>query len=340
MKKEAKKSRTSKNSMRKANPVLKAAGRKIVKITAKERKNVPAAQEIPLRETRVEESKYYTGAVEQPVYQRATISDLEHKELPVRYDEDLIVLQVRDPWWAHAYWDVRSVTFERLKSELGQDFGKARWTLRSYDISYINFNGSNAHRFFDTPIDVDARNWYLNFGSPGTSWCVDLGLLLPDGKFITVVRSNIIALPLDGPSWVTDEEWMIPDDEFRKLYGLSVGLGPGVSSPVGKLWQERLKKDISSGGIASMASPVKIPKGKGAFWLVVNTELIVYGATEPDAKVTVQGKPINLRKDGTFTLRFALPDGKQVIPVEATSAKIREKRTITPVVTRKITSNP
>jgi hypothetical protein len=62
--------------------------------------------------------------------------------------------------------------------------------------------------------------------------------------------------------------------------------------------------------------------------------LIVYGATEPDAKVTVQGKPINLRQDGTFTLRFALPDGKQVIPVKAVSSDLEEERTITPIVTR------
>jgi len=68
--------------------------------------------------------------------------------------------------------------------------------------------------------------------------------------------------------------------------------------------------------------------------MVVNTELIVYGATEPDAKVTVQGKDIRLRPDGTFTLRFALPDGRQVIPVQATSADAAETRTITPVVTK------
>jgi hypothetical protein len=70
------------------------------------------------------------------------------------------------------------------------------------------------------------------------------------------------------------------------------------------------------------------------FWLAVNTELIVYGATEPDARVLVQGKEISLRPDGTFSLRFALPDGKQTIPVEATSGDGDEKRTITPVVNR------
>jgi len=300
--------------------------------------------EIPLREMKVEQAKYYTGYASSvgPSYKRSAIAELEHRQIPSRYDEDIIVLQIRDPWWAHSYWDVSSGTANRLKNELGGVFGKARWVLRSYDVSCINFDGSNAHRFFDTGIDFDARNWYLNFASPGTSWCVDLGIILPDGRFITVVRSNTISLPLDGPSWVTDEEWMIPDDEFRRLYGMSVGLGPNVSSPVGKLWQERLKKDISSRGLASMgvSSPVKKVKEKGAFWLVVDAELIVYGATEADARVTVQGKDVKLRKDGTFTLRFALPDGKQFIPVVAKSAHIDETRTITPIVTRKTTRNP
>ena len=81
-----------------------------------------------------------------------------------------------------------------------------------------------------------------------------------------------------------------------------------------------------------MASPTKkLPKER-KFWLVVNTELIVYGATEPDAKVTVQGKEIKLRPDGTFSLRFALPDGKQTIPVKATSSDKEEERVITPIV--------
>lgn len=347
MKKEIKKVKRSKTSnlKNKLASRAKAVKKTNVKRAAASRRKAVAAvvpkQEIFLREMKVEESKYYTGAM-QPVYQKSTMAELEHRQLPSRYEEDVLVLQVRDPWWAYAYWDLNPSTLNRLRAELAGDFERSKWVLRSYDVSYINFNGSNAHRFFDTGVDCDAKNWYLNFGSPGTSWVVDLGLILSDGRFITVLRSNVISLPLDGPSWVTDEEWMIPDDEFRRLYGMSVGLGPNVSSPVGKLWQERLKRDVSSRGIASMgvSSPVKKPKEKRAFWLVVDTELIVYGATEPDAKVTVQGRPIQLRKDGTFTLRFALPDGKQVIPVVAASAHINEKRTITPIVTRKTTRNP
>jgi hypothetical protein len=340
MKKTVSKPKATKIKPKKKQPV----GKKVVRPSRKAVVAPARKHEIPLHDMKAEQAKYYTGYVSssEPSYKRSAIAELEHRQIPSRYDEDIIVLQIRDPWWAHSYWDVSSGTINRLKNELGGVFDRVRWVLRSYDVSCINFDGSNAHRFFDTGIDFDARNWYLNFGSPGTSWCADLGIILPDGRFITVVRSNTISLPLDGPSWVTDEEWMIPDDEFRRLYGMSVGLGPNVSSPVGKLWQERLKKDISSRGLASMgvSSPVKKAKEKSAFWLVVDAELIVYGATEADARVTVQGRDIKLRKDGTFTLRFALPDGKQVIPVVAKSAHIDETRTITPIVSRKTTRNP
>jgi hypothetical protein len=132
---------------------------------------------------------------------------------------------------------------------------------------------------------------------------------------------------------------MVPDEMFARLYGM--GFGFGRSSPVGKAWQERMRRALFSGilaspgmAVTSVGSPVKkIPKER-KFWLVVNTELIVYGATEPDAKVKVQGRDIKLRPDGTFSLRFARPDGKQVIPVHATSSDGIDERTITPIVTR------
>jgi len=250
------------------------------------------------------------------------------QELPAQYGVDKMVLLVRDPWWLYTYWELRQETVERLKAELKDEFYKVKRLLRVYDVTGIIFNGSNANRFFDIQIHEFANNWYIDAGAAGRSWCVDLGLKLSNGRFITILRSNVVQTPLDGPSWITDEEWMIPDDMFARLYGMGFGLGR--SSPVGKAWREKI---ISSPGIASMASPVKKALKKG-FWLRVDCELIVYGATEPDAKVTVQGKPINLRPDGTFTLRYYLPDGKQVIPVKAVSSDKTEERTITPIVNR------
>jgi len=276
-------------------------------------------------ETKIETAKYHTPEV--PRRERVMLQDL-----PYGYGIDRIVLQVRDPWWIHAYWEVRGETFQRLHNEFKEDFSKARRVLRVYDVSHIIFDGSNAHSFFDVYINEHATNWYIDTAGPGRSWCVDLGLVLPDGRFITIVRSNTVHTPLEGPSWITDEEWMIPDDMFARLYGLGVGFG---SSPVRakKLWEQKLKRDITSGAISSVSSPVRKAQEK-KFWLVVNTELIVYGATEPDAKVTVQGRHIDLRPDGTFSLRFALPDGKQVIPVKAVSSDNKEERVITPIVNK------
>jgi hypothetical protein len=70
------------------------------------------------------------------------------------------------------------------------------------------------------------------------------------------------------------------------------------------------------------------------FWLAVQTELVVSGATEPDAKVTIQGISIPLRPDGTFTVRFELPDGEQIVPVIAVSKDGHFEKEITPKVIR------
>ena len=72
---------------------------------------------------------------------------------------------------------------------------------------------------------------------------------------------------------------------------------------------------MSSFGLGEM-----IPERRG-FWLNVNAELVIYGATEPDAKVTLGGQAIQLRPDGTFSHRFALPDGSYDLSVSATSAQ-------------------
>jgi hypothetical protein len=69
----------------------------------------------------------------------------------------------------------------------------------------------------------------------------------------------------------------------------------------------------------SISSPVPGPEQQRSFWFNVNTELIVYGATDPSATVKIGNRPIRLRRDGTFSYRFALPDGYYELPAVATS---------------------
>ena len=70
------------------------------------------------------------------------------------------------------------------------------------------------------------------------------------------------------------------------------------------------------------------------FFFEIGTELIVYGRTEADAKVRLGGKEINLRSDGTFSLRFALPDGKIPLDFLAQSKNKVDQRSISTSVER------
>jgi hypothetical protein len=76
---------------------------------------------------------------------------------------------------------------------------------------------------------------------------------------------------------------------------------------------------------SSLVEAERLPPRKG-FWFNVNAELIIYGATEPDARVTIGGRPIRLRPDGTFSYRFALPDGYYELPAQATSSDQTDSR--------------
>lgn len=102
------------------------------------------------------------------------------------------------------------------------------------------------------------------------------------------------------------------------------GAGPvGPSSPAGGFGRGGARAELPS----SAAVPVPPAAGAGRrFWFNINAELVVYGATEPDARVTVDGEPVALRPDGSFTLRFALPDGEYALHAVAEAADGAEHR--------------
>lgn len=271
-------------------------------------------------EERVAESKYYAG----PVMQK--IAEEKQWEFPGGYDENRIVLMVRDPHWLYAYWEVNGQRRGEIAGEIGADLlNRSREVLRVYETA--------GWQSFDVLIDGGARSWYIKVPEPNRTYCVDIGFLTPEGRFIAAARSNWVTTPLDRMSDVIDEQWLIPD--WEKMYALSGGFGLGRGSEeIREMMRRRLEQESASGWISSLGSPVRL-MGERPFWLAANCELIVYGATEPSATVTVQGHKIDLRPDGTFSLRFALPDGNQVIPIEAIRDDGAERRKITPKIERK-----
>jgi hypothetical protein len=81
---------------------------------------------------------------------------------------------------------------------------------------------------------------------------------------------------------------------------------------------------MSSYSFFSSESPIR-PR---QFWLVADAELIVYGATEPDASVTIGGRPIKLNADGTFRFHTSFQDGIQDFPIFAVAADGEQNRAI------------
>ena len=277
----------------------------------------------PIRQA-AEEGKYYLGA------EQRIMPPVEAIGIPKGYHVDRIVAMVRDPYWIFAYWEVTDHKYRELERAFGDTWSKCKMILRIYDKT----NEKPAH--FDIALTREAQNWYINV-SAERRYQIAIGAFSPDGRFELVAISNIVETPSGRVSDRIDEQWMIPDAVFNKIFAASGGYDMhSASGELKALLEKRLLEEISSGAVSSFGSGALFEEKKGrAFRLWVATELILYGGTEPDAHVTVQGKEIKIRPDGTFSVRFALPDGKLDLPVTAVSGDEREDRTIETNVAKK-----
>ncbi len=82
-------------------------------------------------------------------------------------------------------------------------------------------------------------------------------------------------------------------------------------------------------GASESFSVSAVPVRARSFWLVADAELIIYGATEPTASVTIAGKPIKLNPDGTFRFQYHFPDGFIGQPIVAVADDGEQSRSIT-----------
>jgi len=80
----------------------------------------------------------------------------------------------------------------------------------------------------------------------------------------------------------------------------------------------------SGAGFSASMPPMRPRK----FWLVADAELIVYGATEPNATVSIGGRPIKLNPDGTFRFQMSFQDGLIDYPIVAVAADGEQTRSV------------
>lgn len=135
----------------------------------------------------------------------------------------------------------------------------------------------------------------------------------------TAAQSEVIA---EMSGWTAPQTRWLDSLEITELVrGVSARGIPRSQVAPGELAPSSLELGISSPGPevpTEVSSPFggELP-GQPQFWFNVNAELVIYGATEPGALVTIGNRRIRLRPDGTFSYRFALPDGTYDLPITA-----------------------
>jgi len=245
-------------------------------------------------------------------------------------------LTPRDPHWLHAHWEFApdQIRDAGSRSEGGQ-------------LALRLFEHSPAGRLVsETRVRPEAARWFVHVEQPGTVYAGQLGYYDRAHKWVPLAASGPVRTPPNGPSahggfelatlardgtmerHDTSHALVAPWSAEREaaLHALARGGSPEFS---GSEAFARLASDAFSPGGASWGAPssfsslLNVAPG---FRLEVNAELIVYGATEPDAELTVGGKHVALAPDGSFRFRFALPDGDYELPVRAKSARSRDER--------------
>jgi hypothetical protein len=259
-------------------------------------------------------------------------------ELPEGYGKDRIVAMVRDPYWVHAYWELTQLTVSSALRNLGKAATGAKRILRVYS---GEANACNAEKFlFDIAVTPEARNWYINVGGPGRAYRVEIGLLTKARKFVCLASSNCVNMPPDRMSDLLDEEWAsLTPEHYAEMYALSGGLtftrppltSPGLAERLARRLEEELASPVFSPGAGAAIGARELER---PFWLRLDADLIVYGATVPGSRLTIKGGSAILREDGTFSFRCHLPDGKREISVTSRSRDGNKEEKIELEVTR------
>lgn len=267
----------------------------------------------------------------------------ESKDLALKAEQlsngaakDRLVVMVRDPFWLHAYWELSRRSIQRAQAALGHDWHVSRPVLRVFEAIRDGTTNAGKRLLRDIEVHGGVSNWYVDVQDPPKSFQLEIGYRAGE-RFLSLARSNRVTTPQAGAGDAFDRNWSEVAKDFDRIYALSGGYtDPEASVELKEVLEEHLHRP--------MGSPMETRFGPGAaaaldamvppLALQVDTELIVHGQTAPDAHVTLRGEPVHLRSDGSFAIRFSLPDRRHVLPVVASSPDGGQQRTIVLAVDR------
>jgi glycosyltransferase involved in cell wall biosynthesis len=130
-----------------------------------------------------------------------------------------------------AHWRILPEWVDRTARQKGHAWHHCRPVLRLYDVSFIHFNGFNAHRIQDHTLPRLEGQLFFRLPRPGTWQLAEVGFLLRNGEFVPAARSRAVAFaPNTGSS--------------RGSHAALLVDGQGGVEEVGNLWeQERILRE-------------------------------------------------------------------------------------------------
>ncbi len=272
----------------------------------------------------------------------------ESGELPERYHDGRMGLLARDPHWMYCFWDLTVQQAERL------------WTGTGAALRILDTTDGRARVVETILLPSGSSSWYVHVDRPDRRYVCQLGKLNASGRFLLLLASNDSTVPPAGISQQPAQRTLQTDPLSRapeappspraagqaqdspqqmaeRFLALSVGGGPSTgldSAESLHLLRERVAAGLSSEVMHSIGLVTQAPAGPSApapgadFWLRMDADLILYGATVPGSSVTLAGVPLSLDDQGHFRARFALPDGTHAFPLSGTSPDGRFQRQI------------
>jgi len=250
-----------------------------------------------------------------------------------------VVFLPRDPQWAFVYWRIND---DERRNAL--DAGADELCLRVADVTGRIGCGVHPNTFKEVVVDRKATEWYLPVPVSDREYRVELGYRTGvAGGWISLAFSSVARMPalhpgeriLDryDPFTMAGSEPVPQGSEGRSAgAGLHEHLYQRSAAP----WrcQRKGSEAFHAPGLLSQAAASHQASGVGVwssrpFWLEVGAELIVYGATDPAARLTIHGDPVPLSSDGTFRLERPFPDGRQDYPIQAVASDGLQWRSVT-----------
>ena len=156
--------------------------------------------------------------------------------LPETYGDNRLVLMVRDPSWIFSYWEITPGRIQSIQDQFGEDvFYRSRKVIRVYDIRPDSTPGA----FFDVDVQFEKMKTYVHIENSARHHFAELGLILPDGHFIPLMKSNPVHMPLGHVSDRVDTQFMavdVKEFEWKKIMEASgsekVGKGSSEASRI------------------------------------------------------------------------------------------------------------